>query len=858
PHPQREQSSRAPSPHAERGGGAGDTVGALLAAPGGDTSAADTQPKRTRDLRHPVGNPWVAGLLALLLAIVLGNLGTVRVFVTNVAKLGGYERPALYDQMRRGELERERLTIYNDYYNDELDAFEDEMDRAPQMPDEIAAVTAAAQDRTADYITEQAEHPYLWDLWRYELQGNLDLLDAFREGLKEVVAGKDLPMATHRWYWAPTRVISELPNGAGNNAIAEMPYFTFLYGDLHAHMMAFPITLLVLLWLLAEIIGAGQSLRTWYEAGIALVIGAIAVGVLRPTNSWDWITYLLLGGAGLTYVAWIDASRVAEDRPLSPAFEWLWDMLSPGQARRLWVLAFAIPLGLVARIMWYLVQKMRLEQQQQHGLAYGEEWIDPALTISSALVWAVGALGLVSGLYVVLLIAFKARINRRVLVGLSGRVGGFVALTFIAALPFTMYFATAYNSISPWEKPTTPLWAYLYVFGTFIFIVISFLIWQTARLLRSARVRDLRGLGVPVTVIGGGLLLIVAGSIVVGARDVPVMQLTVPLIAWAGLLFFMPRQAPLLRAVHAIIVLALAISLGVELIVLDGDIGRQNTVFKFYLQVWFMLSIVGGVVLAWMLHQSWRWGAGLRMLWQTGLALLFSLALLYPLVATQARFLDRFNKDETPLTLDGMDYMQYAVHGEHELWFPLQGDYDMIRWLQDNVEGTPVIAEAHLYPSEYHWGGRISIYTGLPTLLGWRFHQIQQHSLQYMNLLVQTRENNAAAFYELSGPEGIRTAMNLSAHYDIEYIVVGALERAFYGDVRTDPDTLRQTAGHAPGLAKLDAMVDLGLLEVVYNVPRCLDYGTKIEECSPDQVYHDKIYRFVPGAEYDPAVWLAE
>lgn len=42
-------------------------------------------------------------------------------------------------------------------------------------------------------------------------------------------------------------------------------------------------------------------------------------------------------------------------------------------------------------------------------------------------------------------------------------------------------------------------------------------------------------------------------------------------------MFFLPRQAPLLRAVYALIVLALAISLGVELVVLDGDIGRQNT-----------------------------------------------------------------------------------------------------------------------------------------------------------------------------------------------------------------------------------------------------------------------------------------
>ena len=33
-----------------------------------------------------------------------------------------------------------------------------------------------------------------------------------------------------------------------------MPYFTFLFGDLHAHMIAMPLTLLAISWLLAEIL----------------------------------------------------------------------------------------------------------------------------------------------------------------------------------------------------------------------------------------------------------------------------------------------------------------------------------------------------------------------------------------------------------------------------------------------------------------------------------------------------------------------------------------------------------------------------------------------------------------------------
>jgi hypothetical protein len=93
--------------------------------------------------------------------------------------------------------------------------------------------------------------------------------------------------------------------------------------------------------------------------------------------------------------------------------------------------------------------------------------------------------------------------------------------------------------------------------------------------------------------------------------------------------------------------------------------------------------------------------------------------------------------------------------------------------------------------------------------------------------------------------------MGLIKNYDIEYIVVGALERAFYGDVQADPFTGAQTAGHSEGLAKFDTMVDLGLLTVAYSAPRCLNLAVDdVTDCAPDQTYADKIYRLVPGATY--------
>jgi len=57
------------------------------------------------------------------------------------------------------------------------------------------------------------------------------------------------------------------------------------------------------------------------------------------------------------------------------------------------------------------------------------------------------------------------------------------------------------------------------------------------------------------------------------------------------------------------------------------------------------------------------------------------------------------------LSLDGMAYMRG--------WYP--GDYAAITWMNTHIEGIPTIVEAST--GMYHWHGRVSIYTGLPTVI---------------------------------------------------------------------------------------------------------------------------------------------
>jgi uncharacterized membrane protein len=233
----------------------------------------------------------------------------------------------------------------------------------------------------------------------------------------------------------------------------------------------------------------------------------------------------------------------------------------------------------------------------------------------------------------------------------------------------------------------------------------------------------------------------------------------------------------------------------VELISLVGDIGRMNTIFKLYLQAWMMLAVSAAAALGYLLNVFPFWRLRWRTIFQTGLYLLLAGAFMFTLTATSDKIADRMTVD-APHSLDGMNYMNYS-----ELWdgqvMDLSQDYRAIRWLQDNVEGSPVIVEANC--SEYRWCTRMTIYTGLPGVVGWNWHQRQQRGI--FSNQVQDRVNEVGTFYSTTD---ILAARAFLAKYDVKYIIVGQLERNIYPLVEGVPD----------GLAKFEEFDDMYWHEV--------------------------------------------
>ena len=72
----------------------------------------------------------------------------------------------------------------------------------------------------------------------------------------------------------------------------------------------------------------------------------------------------------------------------------------------------------------------------------------------------------------------------------------------------------------------------------------------------------------------------------------PATLIVLPFITWIAILFFRPGQSRPMQYILVLAGLGLSITLGTELITLANDNGRQNTVFKFYVQVWLLLSVV--------------------------------------------------------------------------------------------------------------------------------------------------------------------------------------------------------------------------------------------------------------------------
>jgi YYY domain-containing protein len=134
-------------------------------------------------------------------------------------------------------------------------------------------------------------------------------------GVREWLDAAD-PPADYDWF-APSRVVE--------GTINEFPWFSFLLGDLHAHVLALPFTCVALAFALQVALAGPRGDALLRGVAEALAAG-LAVGVLYAVNSWSYPTTAgLLAGAVLI---WLRDPRSAGGR--SYAISWLILVLAAG------------------------------------------------------------------------------------------------------------------------------------------------------------------------------------------------------------------------------------------------------------------------------------------------------------------------------------------------------------------------------------------------------------------------------------------------------------------------------------------------------------------------------------------------
>ena len=496
---------------------------------------------------------------------------------------------------------------------------------------------------------------------------------AFCSGVLKLFSGEHLMMYKGDWYWIPSRAIPD-------TSITEFPFFTFLYGDPHAHLFALPMTVMVLIWLTAFILRVSSGRRFCTAEWLAVFLsGALLLGVLIPTNTWDAPTYFCI----------------------------------------------------TAAVMLYL------------GLRYGffsREGQSTAARLGTA----------------ILLILILA------------------ALMLGCVYPY-LSTNTQENVLGPWHDTRTPVSSYLMHWGVFLFFIAAWYCCEIYQWMKYTSVRTWKNTWQTykscfLAGIAAALLIL----IYLAADGVPIIWIALPLMVASLLLLLRRDVSEIKRFVFFLVGVALFATLLVEMIHLVNDVGRMNTVFKFYNQVWVMLSLCAAFGLSCTLRcirvESLE-GWGISVYKIAGILLVFG-GFLYTMFAGIDKMTDRMS-DRAPHTLDGMKYMETSSYWQDGFYMDLAEDYRAILWMQENVDGSPVIVEAS--PTEYKFGSRYTVYTGLPGVVGWNYHQRQQRGP--LSAEVWNRVNGIHAFYNTVDLE---TAVSFIEKYNVQYIIVGQMEKGMY------------------------------------------------------------------------------
>lgn len=543
------------------------------------------------------------------------------------------------------------------------------------------------------------------------------------------------------WWWRASRVIHDRDLlGNSVEVIDEFPFFSFLLGDLHPHVLALPFVLLAIaaalnLLLAAREAGmqgaadadgpAGSSLdrlRAAFDrfgrvlaaltgfgpAGVLLY--AVIFGALGFLNTWDFPIYVALATAAVA------AGLATADR------------LTWSVARR----AAAVG-GALAVVGWLLYLPFYIGFQSQLG-------------------------GVLPNLL------FPSRFSHYFIMFGPFLIAAGFFLAFLAHRAPRRALGRGVLFVLPW----------LFVLPI-LFVAAFLLIFTVLPAGREFIQGVLDNPAVRAAVGEGSFGELVGLSLRLRAANPWTYLFLVALLSWIGgtLWALLGDRGPasddqpaawLLPDLFAVLMIGLAalLTFGVEFAYLRDLFGtRMNTVFKFYYQAWVLLALAAAYGLSRLAGRTVSWALKAPALALT--ALLVVAALFYPLAAIPSKAGDFRGRP----TLDGLAYLRQSS----------PADVAAIEWLRAHVSPAAVVVEASGGSYSPEGAGRISMATGNPTLLGWDFHERQWRGGAY-DRLAAGRPEVLDQIYRTARSEDLPGLLD---RWRVDYVVVGQLERRKFG-----------------------------------------------------------------------------
>ena len=563
--------------------------------------------------------------------------------------------------------------------------------------------------------------------------------------------GIDVGRTDGFFYPDSTRFIGWNPvveTNGGDYTIEEFPFYSYLVGDLHAHVISMMIVLLISAVILSMLCSVKLpsvneiektidlnklnvkegSLLPEFKSSVTLhlVLCSVLLGCAQMTNYWDFLIYFVFCSMGFFIANTMRSSHFST-------------ILS--------AIVFLINVGGILLIY--------LSQGSNPGVLFGLE-----LLLMTA-----------SFFFCVVCPAALPRTSFQMSFA-------FTAAT-LAALPFNANFDMISNTLGA-VKNRSSLFQLFILWGTHVIISVFFVIVvavnknykyiSAAKAKKKSKNND----DAP-DIIGDNLKTSNPVQKFFAERnliDVFICGMTV-----VGLMLLTAPEIFYVRDIYT------------------GGYLRSNTMFKFTFAGFIILSITmiyAIIRLFWFVNKKGNYSMGLF-----SLAILFTIMLIVPAHYTKEALKQRSGelKRENYKTLDGTAYLDKYTSQESvgNIYAGNLIPYKAcIEWFNKEVEGSPVICEA--YGLSYTDNDIVSAYTGLPTVFGWQTHEwlwrfhgivnketdtlISDPDKDVWKLYISPRQNDINILYQSEYAPEVQTIIN---RYHIEYIIMGEMERLKFG-----------------------------------------------------------------------------